>query len=90
MFSFVGPSDADVVHFRVVTQSDDAGGVDAVFADSPVPVGAGGGSFAAGGVALVGCFPVQGTVWSDGVVVAAERVELLLESVESRRGWLVA
>ena len=47
---FVGAADADVVHFQVVSQRDDAGVIDAVLADAPVSVGAGGGRFAARGV----------------------------------------
>jgi hypothetical protein len=57
--SFVFSADADVVQFRVVTQGDHAGVVDAVVADAPVPVGAGRGRFASCGISLGGCSAVQ-------------------------------
>ena len=47
-FVFVGSSDADVVHSGVESEGDGSCVIDAVFPDSPVSVGAGGGCFAAG------------------------------------------
>jgi hypothetical protein len=75
-FVLVGPADADVVHPGVEPEGDGAGVVDAVLADSPVPVGAGRGCLGAGGVGLGRGAPVQRAVRADGVVVVAEGVEL--------------
>jgi hypothetical protein len=90
LFVFVVASDADVVHAGVDAQGDGAVGVDAVFADSPVPVGSCGGGFASGCVGLFGGSSVEGSVGSGGVVVAGEVVELVLQVGDRGVGWLGA
>ncbi len=54
-FVFVGATDADVVESGVEAKGDFAGVVDAVFADSPVPVSAGGGGFASCSIGFRWC-----------------------------------
>ena len=81
-FVFVGAADSDVVHSGVESEGDGSGVVDAVFSDSPVPVGSCWGCFRAGGVGLCRCSPVEGSVRADGVVVVPERVELGLKVLD--------
>jgi hypothetical protein len=80
--AFVSAAESDVVHSRVVADGDDAGVVDAVFADSPMPVGAGWGCFAASGVGGRWGAAVQGPVRPDRVVVVPECVELRLQGLD--------
>src|SRR4029453_16042497 len=68
----------------------DPGGVDAVAADAVVPgqAGSGGVGLGPGRVGLRGGGTVERAVGSDGVVVAAEPVELALERGEGGSGGL--
>ncbi|HEY2044155.1 MAG TPA: hypothetical protein VGH11_15880 [Jatrophihabitans sp.] len=78
----VASAHSDVVQAAVVAQGEFAVGVDLVVADAVVAIDerdAGGGRFGPGGVCLGWGASVQSSVWSDGVVVVAERVELALQ-----------
>jgi hypothetical protein len=79
---------ADVVQSAVVADGDDAGGVDAVVADSVMrrDAVAGGEGFGARVKGVLGCSPVDCPVWADGVVVGGEFVELGLQFGD-RSGW---
>ncbi|MDT5369481.1 MAG: hypothetical protein QOC62_3912 [Mycobacterium sp.] len=70
-----------MVQVAVVADGDDAGGVDSVVADAVVrwDVVAGGEGFGPVGVGLDGGAASQGAVWTDGVVVGQECVDLGLE-----------
>ncbi|KGE98837.1 hypothetical protein HMPREF1628_08675 [Actinomyces sp. S4-C9] len=78
--SVVGVADAEVAYFSGVAQGDFAVVVYPVVSHSLVGVVKcdGGLVFGGGGVGLVGCAPVDGSVFSLGVVDGLEVLELLL------------
>ena len=88
--SGVAAAEADVVQAAVVPQGDHPAAVDGVLAGAPVggvDDGSGGAGFGPGAVGLGGGAPVEGAVRADGVVVAAEGVELPLQVAQGGGGW---
>ena len=86
-------AEADVVQAAVVAQGDDAAGVDAVVADAVVAVRRAGcrwGRLSVGRRRPGWGAAAEGAVGADGVVVAAEGVELGLQLAQGggRGGWL--